>query len=99
MKDQADKVDPAQVSRRSLIQNVALAVGGAAVLGTATHPNRADAAAKMAPKVVAYQDTPKGNQRCDNCKQFEPPAACKVVDGEINPAGWCKVYVAKPAGT
>jgi hypothetical protein len=36
-------------------------------------------------------------QECDNCSQFEPPSSCKVVDGAVNPTGWCKVYVKKPA--
>ena len=25
----------------------------------------------------------------------EAPGACKVVDGPINPAGWCSLYVRK----
>jgi len=94
MKD-APKVRSAELSRRSLLRNVALA-GGAAVLGTTVSANRAAAAqAKVPQKVVAYQDTPKGDLRCDNCAQFEAPSSCKVVDGTISPSGWCKVYVKK----
>jgi len=26
---------------------------------------------------------------------FEPPNACKVVEGEINPSGWCQLFVKK----
>jgi hypothetical protein len=47
-------------------------------------------------KTVKYQDTPKGEQRCDNCALFEPPS-CKTVDGTIAAQGWCIVYAKKPA--
>lgn len=97
MKDEP-KVRSAQLSRRVVLRNVAFAAGGAALLGTTLGASRADAApTKATQKVVGYQETPKGAQRCDNCSQFEPPSSCKVVEGKINPAGWCKVYVKKPA--
>ena len=60
-------------------------------------PDNRVAAAKMTQKAVGYQETPKGAQRCDNCSQFEAPAACKVVEGNIAAAGWCHVWVQKPA--
>jgi high potential iron-sulfur protein len=87
-------VRSATLSRRGLLRNVAVA-GGAAVLGTAIS-HRAEAA-QVSQKIVAYQDTPHGAQQCDNCAQFQPPSACKVVEGTISPTGWCKVYVKKPA--
>jgi hypothetical protein len=86
-----------ELSRRSLLRNVGFAASGVAVLVATVMANRAEA--KAAQNLVAYQDTPKGAQRCDNCSQFEPPSSCKVVEGDnINPAGWCKVYVKKAAG-
>ncbi|MGO8917787.1 MAG: high-potential iron-sulfur protein [Stellaceae bacterium] len=88
------KVRSARFSRRSLLRNAA-AAGGVAILSTALGANRA--AAKATQKAVGYQDTPKGEQRCDNCSQFVPPSSCKVVDGDVSPSGWCKVYVKKPA--
>lgn len=88
----------ASLSRRSMLQNLALTAGGAAMAVTTLGATRdAAALAKASQKVVAYQDTPKGAQRCDNCRQFEPPSSCKVVDGTILPSGWCKVYVKNPA--
>jgi hypothetical protein len=93
----ASKVRSGELSRRSLLRNVAFAAGGAAILGTTVSANRvAVAQTKATQKAVGYQDTPKDAQRCDNCAQFEPPSSCKVVEGNINPAGWCKVYVKKP---
>jgi High potential iron-sulfur protein len=90
-----EKTSPERLSRRALLRNAAVA-GGAAVLGTTVIAARADAAQQVPQKLVGYQDHPHGNQRCDNCAQFEPPSSCKVVSGTIKPEGWCKVYVKKP---
>lgn len=59
-------------------------------------PARAGAQTKIAPKLVQYQEKPKGPQECDNCLQFVAPAGCKLVDGKINPKGWCQLYAPKP---
>ena len=45
----------------------------------------------------------EAGKTCTNCQQFVPaPAAnacgtCKILKGPINPKGYCKSYVAKPA--
>jgi high potential iron-sulfur protein len=65
--------------------------GAAAVIGTATPAH----AAKMSQKAAKYQDTPKGDARCDNCVLFETPAACKSVEGTIAAEGWCMIYAKK----
>ncbi|WP_227378875.1 high-potential iron-sulfur protein [Haladaptatus halobius] len=47
---------------------------------------------------VNYQDHPKGDQRCSNCRFYEPPengdsaGTCSRVEGEIAPDAWCNVY-------
>jgi hypothetical protein len=85
-------------SRRSILRNFAFGAGGAAILATGVAASRvAEAQTKATQKAVGYQDTPHGAQRCDNCRQFEPPASCKTVQGTVAPGGWCKVYVKKPA--
>jgi hypothetical protein len=85
-------------SRRSILRNLAIGAGGAAVLATSVAAGRvAEAQTKATQKAVGYQDTPHGAQRCDNCRQFEPPSSCKTVQGTVAPAGWCKIYVKKPA--
>jgi hypothetical protein len=97
--DDEPKIRSAELSRRSILRNLAFTASGAAMLGTTASGNRLAAAqTKATQKAVGYQDTPKGAQRCDNCAQFEPPSSCKTVEGQIAPAGWCKVYVKKPAG-
>jgi len=84
------------ISRRQVLTiaaGVAGATGAAAVIGTSTPAQ----AAKVSQKIVKYQDTPKGEQRCENCVQFEAPSSCKTVDGTVSPQGWCMVYAKKPA--
>ena len=54
-------------------------------------------AAKVSQKIVKYQDTPKGQQSCENCVQFEAPSSCKTVDGTVAAQGWCMVYAKKEA--
>jgi hypothetical protein len=84
------------ISRRQVLT---IAAGGAsiagatAIIGTSTPAQ----AAKVPQKIVKYQDTPKGEQRCDNCDLFEAPSSCKNVDGTIAAQGWCIVYRKKQA--
>jgi hypothetical protein len=52
---------------------------------------------------LAYVDvSTEPGKSCSNCQQFIPAApnacgTCKVVKGPINPAGYCKSFVLKPA--
>lgn len=88
----------AQLSRRVILRTAALAGASTAILGPIIgREGTATAQTKVPKTVVGYQDTPHDGQRCDNCLQFEPPSACKVVEGNVAPAGWCKVYVKKPS--
>jgi hypothetical protein len=89
---------PAMLSRRSVLQKLAITAGGTALIaGTVATVTSAvaDEQVKMAQKVVGYQETPKNGQACATCVQFEPPSSCKVVAGTISPAGWCQLYVKK----
>jgi hypothetical protein len=84
------------ISRRKVLTIAVGAVGtsgAAVVVGTSTSAQ----AAKVSQQVVKYQDTPKGEQRCDNCVHFEAPSTCKIVDGTVAAQGWCMVYAKKPA--
>jgi hypothetical protein len=49
---------------------------------------------KISQEDAKYQDTPKGVQQCDGCN-FQPPNACKFVEGEIKPDGWCQLFYPK----
>jgi hypothetical protein len=59
--------------------------------------SEASAQAKVAQSAVAYQDTPKGAQQCDDCIFFQAPNACKTVAGDVSPQGWCKIWAKKPS--
>jgi hypothetical protein len=87
----------AGASRRRLIIDGVLAVGAAGFLGVSMAGRPVAAAqAKLPQKEIGYQNTPKGGQRCDGCANWLPPAACKMVAGPINAAGWCGLFVRKP---
>ena len=81
----------APLSRRALFQGTAGAAGAAMILGT--NPNAVASTVKMSRNVVAYQDHPEGDKRCGKCAQFQPPNACKIVEGQISPDGYCKFFV------
>ena len=96
--DDAPKIQPAEFSRRSLFRRLAVFVSGAAMLAVTVSESRTAAAQAKATQVsVEYQSTPKNGQACATCAQFQPPAACKTVEGKVSPAGWCKIYVKKSA--
>ncbi len=65
----------------------------ALTLGTA---DRATAQQKLSKRVSEYQDGPKNDHACAECTLFQPPHACKVVDGDISPRGWCKLFEESP---
>jgi len=71
-------------SRRRLLA-AALSVGGSG-----------DALAQTAPKIsqaaAQYQDRPRGGLSCIGCTFFQRPRACKVVEGDISPHGWCRLF-------
>ena len=77
--------------RRALAVALGAAGAGAAIVGTLAPAH----AAKAPQKAVKYQDTPKGDQSCQNCALFEAPSSCKTVDGTVSPQGWCLVYAKK----
>lgn len=78
------------ISRRRLIGAGAL-TGGAVLFGAFP----AAASSKFSQAMARYQPTPKGAQRCENCIQFLPPDACKLVEGKISANGWCLLYARK----
>jgi len=80
------------VTRRGALARTALALGAAAA-GTAV--TRADAQQKITPAAAKYQDQPKGQQSCAVCVNFQPPNACKFVQGTISPTGWCLLFASK----
>jgi hypothetical protein len=80
-------------SRRKLIHAMMKAVP-AALLFRVSRATASDdkASDKMTRQQAEYRDTPNGIYSCGMCTLFERPNACKVVEGEISPDGWCKAF-------
>ena len=77
-----------KTSRRTIIR--AGVTGLAAVGAGIAVGGRVQAQTKISPKLVQYiAVSKKPNQNCGNCAQFLAPNACKIVEGEIAPTGWC----------
>jgi hypothetical protein len=55
-------------------------------------------------EAIGYSQTPVDGEHCSLCSQFIPAKNCRTkacfgscfqVRGEINPNGWCKIFVRK----
>ena len=79
------------LARRLLLRSAAEIAGTAFLLGATAET--AMASPKLSQQAVAYQTHPAGDKRCDRCIQFQPPSTCKIVDGTINPDGYCKFFI------
>jgi hypothetical protein len=78
------------MSRRNLVRDFACA---AVVIATASAAGNAfGAKAKRSQADVAYQDFPRGVERCEICAPFLPPDQCRTVVGPVSRQGWCKIY-------
>ena len=80
------------ISRRAALTRTALALGAATA---ATMGRQAAAQEKISQAIAKYQATPNGNDHCELCTNFQPPNACKFVQGEISPKGWCQLFSPK----
>ena len=78
-----------ELTRRTLLQSGAGAAGALSLLGLSV---RSANAAKVSKAAVAYQDSPKGDRNCANCRLFAAPGACKQVEGNVSPNGWCRIW-------
>jgi hypothetical protein len=77
------------MTRRTLLQAGAGAIGAVSILGLSA---RSAKAAKVSQAAVAYQNSPKGDKNCANCRLFVSPNACKQVEGAISPNAWCRIW-------
>jgi hypothetical protein len=89
------------MSRRHIL-SAATTLAGAAASLMFVEPSRADDASaasdsQLKKQDVAYQDQPKGEQRCAACKNFMAPSGCRVVSGSINANGWCLLFKPRAA--
>jgi hypothetical protein len=77
------------LSRRAALTGTALALGASAA---ATLARKAAAQQKLSQAVAKYQAMPNGHDHCAVCGNFQPPNACKFVQGEISPKAWCQLF-------
>ena len=82
---------PNVLTRRALWARGAALLAAAAAFG----PPRPALAQKVSKTVAKYQDSPKGQQRCEICLNFAPPNQCKLVEGTIDKQGWCQYFAAR----
>jgi hypothetical protein len=82
---------PNAMPRRDVLKT-AVKVAGAGCTFAALRYEQAFAQRKMAKNEARYQDQPNGQQSCAMCASFLPPAACKIVQGDISPNGWCNQF-------
>ena len=80
----------APLCRRALLRYALGATSGVAICGASQNP--AAAAPKISKQAVAYQDHPDGDKQCEKCAQFQPPDACKMVEGPVSPQGSCRIF-------
>lgn len=52
---------------------------------------------KVSKAQAQYQEQPNGDQQCSTCQHFVAESnACNLVEGEIAPNGWCRLWMLKP---
>jgi hypothetical protein len=79
-----------RISRRAaLTTGTMFALSGTTA---ATLVRQAAAQQKISQAIAKYQDTPSGNAHCAVCGNFQSPNACKFVQGDISPKGWCQLF-------
>jgi len=79
-------------ARRAALR--AMLRGSAAVMagGLLVTQVRAQSMEKITKARAEYQGMPNGIYSCATCTLFIAPSACKVVEGEVSPDGWCRAY-------
>jgi hypothetical protein len=65
---------------------------GVVLAACAARRTVAQAPPKMSRAAAQYQDRPRGGLSCVGCTFFRRPRSCQVVEGDISPSGWCKLF-------
>ena len=85
------------MDRRTLI------IGGSLAPFLTTTAN-AHSHGKVRQEIIGYSSVPVNGEHCSLCTHFIPSKTCHTqscfgscdqVHGEINPNGWCKIFVKK----
>ena len=89
------KFQTLDISRRGFIRSVGVVAGVGVLVGAGMSATQAAAGSKFSQAMAKYQPTPKGADRCANCSLYESAGTCKVVEGKVEPNGWCNLYARK----
>ena len=85
-----------RTSRRGVMRTgLGLLAAGTAMAATSRAAQAQAQDQKIAQNLVQYQEMPKDGAECDKCVNWIDPNACKIVEGKINPKGWCVAYAPK----
>ena len=81
-------------SRRTFIKTMgvvaaAASCGAAAVKAQEYKPQEQK---KLTQAAAKYQDRPNGKDACGECPYFQFPKSCVLVEGDISPMGWCRMF-------
>lgn len=76
--------DKKQTNRR---QALALALGAAALAASVER-----AQAKSSLKAAKYQARPNDGNSCGNCRVFQLPSDCTLVESPVARNGWCVLW-------
>jgi hypothetical protein len=56
-------------------------------------PSSTQSTTKLSKTQVKYQQQPNGDQQCSKCMHYiAESSTCKLVEGPINPNGWCTLW-------
>lgn len=97
-----DKHDP--LRRKILLGTLAggCVIGVSALTGCRDEPSvepppespDSNGSGKLSQANAEYQNTPNGDEQCSNCEHFiAQSGTCRVVEGQVSPEGWCKLWV------
>jgi len=89
---QSTEPESRALSRRRMLQ---LGLLGGVFGGVLLRRKNAEAQTKVSQTQAHYQSTPNSGKDCDDCKYFLKPHSCQLVNGEINPHGWCQFWTKK----
>ena len=95
MAESPDPISPVaacvSMSRRALLGTTTALAAAMMLARTGT----SQAQAKMPKQTAQYQDSPNGDQKCEGCRFFVGGGSCRLVEGEISPNGWCRLFQPK----
>ncbi len=83
-----------RISRRRFLEAGGCALGAVFLGAAAASAQEGEGEEpKKTQQEVAYKAPPANGRQCLNCRNYQKPAFCRIVEGLISPDGWCKLYV------